>query len=50
VVVDTARWIVDEAATLHRREELRRARGWDVVPKVQWQDPTRPQQKSVAAE
>jgi N-methylhydantoinase B len=50
VVVDTQHWAIDEAATAKRREELRRARGWDVVPKVQWQDPTRPQQKSVAAE
>jgi N-methylhydantoinase B len=50
VIVDTARWTVDAAATAKRREEIRRARGWDVVPKVQWRDPTKPIQKSVAAE
>ena len=32
VVVDTARWTVDAAATAKRREEIRRARGWDEVP------------------
>jgi N-methylhydantoinase B len=50
VIVDTARWTVDAAATARRREEIRRARGWNVVPKVQWQDPPKPEQKSVAAE
>ena len=30
-------------------EEIRHARGWDVVPKVQWQDPPKPAQKSVQA-
>jgi N-methylhydantoinase B len=39
VVVDAKRWIVDEAATKRRREEIRAARGWRAVPKVQWRDP-----------
>jgi N-methylhydantoinase B len=39
VVVDTERWVVDEAATKRRREEIRRARGWREVPKVQREDP-----------
>jgi N-methylhydantoinase B len=39
VVVDTQRWVVDEAATARRREEIRKARGWREVPKVQWHDP-----------
>ena len=49
VVVDTAHWTVDAAATAARREEIRRARHWDVVPKVQWHDPPRPEQKKVQA-
>jgi N-methylhydantoinase B len=39
VVVDTAAWTVDVAATARRREEIRRARGWTEVPKVQWHEP-----------
>ena len=39
VVIDTARWLVDEAATKRRREEIRAARAWRQVPKVQWLDP-----------
>ena len=39
VIVDTARWQVDAAATARRRAEIRAARGWTSVPKVQWQDP-----------
>jgi N-methylhydantoinase B len=39
VIVDTANWTVDAAATARRREEIRRARGWDAVPKVQRHDP-----------
>jgi N-methylhydantoinase B len=39
VIVDTARWTVDGTATAARREEIRQARGWEVVPKVQWHDP-----------
>ena len=39
VVVDTARWAIDTAATVKLREEIKRARGWTEVPKVQWQDP-----------
>jgi N-methylhydantoinase B len=50
VIVDTARWTVDATATAKRREEIRRARNWDGVPKVQWQDLIKPAQKSVAAE
>ena len=39
VVVDTALWTVDEKATAVRRAEIRRARRWRQVPKVQWHDP-----------
>jgi N-methylhydantoinase B len=39
VVVDTAAWTVDAAATARRREEIRRARGWAETPKVQWHEP-----------
>jgi N-methylhydantoinase B len=39
VMVDPATWTVDAAATARRREEIRRARGWDTVPKVQRHDP-----------
>ena len=39
VVVDTALWPVDEKATAVRRAEIRRARRWRQVPKVQWHDP-----------
>jgi len=39
VIVDSATWVVDTAATARRREEIRRARGWDAVPKVQRHDP-----------
>jgi N-methylhydantoinase B len=49
VIVDTARWTVDEAATAARREEIRRARAWEVVPKVQWHDPPGPDQAKVRA-
>jgi N-methylhydantoinase B len=49
VIVDTARWAVDEAASTLRREEIRRARAWDTVPKVQWDDPPKPETKSVQA-
>ena len=34
VVIDTATWIVDEAATSAMREKLRAARGWSGVPTV----------------
>jgi N-methylhydantoinase B len=34
VVIDTATWKVDEAATLKLRDELRAARGWREVPTV----------------
>jgi N-methylhydantoinase B len=39
VVIDVARWTVDAAATEKRRAEIKTARGWDAVPKVQWHDP-----------
>src|SRR5689334_1356157 len=39
VVIDSARWTVDAAATERRRVAIRTARGWTEVPKVQWQDP-----------
>src|SRR5437773_11735094 len=39
VVVDTATWTVDAAATAQRRAEIKTARGWTTVPKVQRHDP-----------
>jgi N-methylhydantoinase B len=39
VVIDTAAWVVDEAATARLREEIRARRGWSDVPAVQRQDP-----------
>ena len=39
VVVDSAQWTVDAAATARRREEMRRVRGWIETPRVQWHDP-----------
>ena len=39
VVVDLSQWTVDEAATKRRRDEIRKARGWAAVPKVQRHDP-----------
>jgi N-methylhydantoinase B len=39
VVVDVRRWAIDEAATKRRREEIRTARAWREVPKLQWHDP-----------
>jgi len=30
---------VDAAATAKRRSEIKMARGWTTVPKVQWHDP-----------
>jgi N-methylhydantoinase B len=39
VVVDTMAWRVDAAATEKLRAEIRAARGWHEVPKVQWRDP-----------
>jgi N-methylhydantoinase B len=49
VVVDTARWAIDTAATAKLREEIRRARGWSEVPKVQWHDPLTPGHGAVRA-
>jgi N-methylhydantoinase B len=42
VVIDTARSMLDEPATAALRAEIRRARGWQEVPKVQWHDPITP--------
>jgi N-methylhydantoinase B len=42
VVIDTVRWVVDEAATALRRAGIRNARGWRTVPKVQREDPVHP--------
>jgi N-methylhydantoinase B len=39
VVIDLAAWAVDTNATARRREEIRRARGWREIPKVQRDDP-----------
>ena len=39
VIVDTAAWRVDEAATSKLRAEIADARGWHEVPKVQWREP-----------
>jgi N-methylhydantoinase B len=39
VIVDTATWTADAAATAQRRSEIKTARGWTAVPKVQWHDP-----------
>ena len=42
VIVDTTAWRVDAAATSKLRTEIRAARGWREVPKVQWHDPIVP--------
>jgi N-methylhydantoinase B len=39
VVIDTVRWVVDEAATERRRAAIRNARAWRTVPKLQREDP-----------
>jgi len=39
VIVDTATWIIDAALTTKRRAEIKSARGWTDVPKIQWHDP-----------
>jgi len=39
VVVNVGNWTVDRAATKRRHDEIRTARAWDAVPKVQWHDP-----------
>jgi N-methylhydantoinase B len=39
VVVDARRWRVDEPATRRRRDQIRAARGWSELPKVQRHDP-----------
>ena len=42
VIVDTKAWRVDGVATSRLRGEIRAARGWRKVPKVQWHDPIVP--------
>ena len=39
VVIDTAAWTVDTAATQQRRAEMAKARRWTKPPTVQWHDP-----------
>jgi N-methylhydantoinase B len=39
VIIDTARWQIDAAATRARREEIRAARAWDKPPTVQRHEP-----------
>jgi N-methylhydantoinase B len=39
VIVDTARWVVDEAATRRARVEIAERRGWKSPPKVQRHNP-----------
>ena len=39
VIVDTSRWVVDEAASKQARTEIARRRGWQRPPKVQRHDP-----------
>jgi N-methylhydantoinase B len=39
VVIDLAAWKIDDAVTRRRRDEIRKARGWTAVPKVQRHDP-----------
>src|ERR1044071_9787333 len=38
VVVNVRDWTINDAATTRRRDEIRKARAWDTVPKVQWHD------------
>jgi N-methylhydantoinase B len=39
VVIDTATWTIDMAATQARQAGIRARRGWSQIPKVQWTDP-----------
>ena len=39
VVIDTAAWKIDVAATNRRRDEIAKSRGWIEVPTVQRHDP-----------
>jgi N-methylhydantoinase B len=41
VIIEAHTWSVDTAATQRLREEMRAARGWTSVPKVQWHDAPR---------
>ena len=38
-MLDLKGWKVDEAATVRRRAEIAKSRGWTEVPKVQRHDP-----------
>ncbi len=43
VIVDTANWVVDAGGDRYApRARIRKARGWQAVPKVQWHDPMTP--------
>ncbi|MEZ5854507.1 MAG: hydantoinase B/oxoprolinase family protein [Hyphomicrobiaceae bacterium] len=50
VVISTATWTIDEAATKSCQDEIRRQRAWHEVPKVQWHDPIPPTDTTKAAE
>jgi N-methylhydantoinase B len=39
VLIDTARWVVDDVATAKQRAEIAQRRGWQTAPKVQRHDP-----------
>ena len=39
VVIDTARWSIDRAATRLRQDAIRSSRAWTQTPVVQWHDP-----------
>ena len=39
MVLDAARWEVDAAATTALRQQMRKARGWEEVPKVLREEP-----------
>ena len=39
VILDTATWTIDTAATAKRRAGIRASRGWRETPKVQRHDP-----------
>src|SRR5215813_596825 len=43
VIIDRARWQVEAGKTAKRRGEIRSARGWRAPPKVQRDDPARPE-------
>ena len=49
VVIDTAAWTVDAAATRTRRAAIAAARGWREVPKVQREDPVLADPRSLSS-